>query len=380
MPFGSQIAPSYWEKSSFLKDRDVIIVGSGIVGLTAAIEVKKRRPDWSVLVIERGTLPSGASTKNAGFACIGSPSELLLDAKEMGWEPVLQLIKQRWEGLMALRKLVGDKGLQFQPTGGYELFVPEQEDLFERCTETIIDLNKNLEFAGPNYFMPEGNPNSLGLSKFAHVIYSPHEGSIHPGSMMQALLKICRSLDIDILTGFNVEGMEESANDVTVHSGSMKVSGRLALLATNAFAKELISSLDVRPARNQVLLTSKIPNLALQGTFHHDHGFLYFRNLDGRVLIGGARNHFKKEESTKEFGNTGAIMQYLTSFLKTHVLPDTHFEVEHQWSGILGLGGDKSPITQWSSDRIFTACRLSGIGVAIGTSIGQSAATQILSR
>jgi len=72
---------SYWELQTYFKNIDLTIIGSGIVGLTAAIESKKKFPSLKVIVLERGILPSGASTKNAGFSCFGSVSELLSDLK-----------------------------------------------------------------------------------------------------------------------------------------------------------------------------------------------------------------------------------------------------------------------------------------------------------
>ncbi|NND33127.1 MAG: FAD-binding oxidoreductase, partial [Saprospiraceae bacterium] len=81
MAFKSGNSPSYWEKTSFLAHRNIVIIGSGIVGLTTSIYLKRQQPHRSVLVIDRGSIPTGASTRNAGFACFGSPSELLADQK-----------------------------------------------------------------------------------------------------------------------------------------------------------------------------------------------------------------------------------------------------------------------------------------------------------
>lgn len=58
---------SFWEKRS-LVDYNYLVIGGGIVGLSTAISIKEKVPKSSVLVVERGILPSGASTKNAGFA------------------------------------------------------------------------------------------------------------------------------------------------------------------------------------------------------------------------------------------------------------------------------------------------------------------------
>ena len=86
---------SYWEQTTFFKNIDVIVVGSGIVGLTTAIELKAKSPKLKVVVLERGSLPSGASTKNAGFACFGSISELTNDLEEIGLDNLMNLVEIR---------------------------------------------------------------------------------------------------------------------------------------------------------------------------------------------------------------------------------------------------------------------------------------------
>jgi glycine/D-amino acid oxidase-like deaminating enzyme len=60
---------SYWEIKTWLSDIDYTIIGSGIVGLNCALNLKKKFPKAKVLILEKGMVPQGASTKNAGFAC-----------------------------------------------------------------------------------------------------------------------------------------------------------------------------------------------------------------------------------------------------------------------------------------------------------------------
>ena len=61
------------------------------------------------------------------------------------------------------------------------------------------------------------------------------------------------------------------------------------LLATNGYTQDYLSDL-VTPARAQVLITAPIPDLKIEGTFHLDQGYYYFRNIEGRILLGGGRN------------------------------------------------------------------------------------------
>ena len=113
---------SYWELKNWFTDVHYTIVGSGIVGLHAALRLRERFPESKILVLEKGMLPQGASTKNAGFACFGSISEIIDDLKSQTEQQVIDLITKRWDGLKLLRKSLGDDAIDFNPNGGYELF------------------------------------------------------------------------------------------------------------------------------------------------------------------------------------------------------------------------------------------------------------------
>lgn len=69
---------SYWEQKNFFR-YELIVIGSGFTGLSTAINFKKKNPKARVLILEKGVFPTGASTKNAGFACFGSLTEILDD-------------------------------------------------------------------------------------------------------------------------------------------------------------------------------------------------------------------------------------------------------------------------------------------------------------
>ncbi|MFL5809244.1 MAG: FAD-dependent oxidoreductase, partial [Flavisolibacter sp.] len=59
---------SIWEKETFYAPQDVVIAGSGFVGLWSAFFLKKKKPKLKITVVDRGLIPTGASTRNAGFA------------------------------------------------------------------------------------------------------------------------------------------------------------------------------------------------------------------------------------------------------------------------------------------------------------------------
>src|SRR6478609_3934267 len=113
---------SIWEKETFFAHQDVIIVGSGFVGLWSAFYLKKKYPDLKITVVDRGIIPTGASTRNAGFACFGSLSEVIHDAGVMGTEKMLELVELRFKGLERIQKYFKADRIDFDLCGGYELY------------------------------------------------------------------------------------------------------------------------------------------------------------------------------------------------------------------------------------------------------------------
>ena len=133
----------------------------------------------------------------------------------------------------------------------------------------------------------------------------------------------------------------------------------------------------MKPARAQVLITKPIDNLQIKGTFHLDEGFYYFRNIENRILLGGGRNLDFKTEETSEFGQTQLIQNRLDTMLHEIVLPNTDFQIEHRWSGIMGIGNKKRPIVKQLSDNLICGVRLGGMGIAIGSLVGKNLADLI---
>jgi hypothetical protein len=137
---------SYWENQHFINKADLIVIGSGIVGLNAAIAFKKKHPKKQVTIIEKGILPTGASTKNAGFACIGSVSELIDDLSHIDEKHVWDTVQLRFSGLIKLRQLIGDKNMKYLHYSGFEVFDSKKVHRF------LKSLHQKFFNSGSTYF------------------------------------------------------------------------------------------------------------------------------------------------------------------------------------------------------------------------------------
>ncbi len=373
---------SYWESESFFKDIDLLVIGSGIVGLHAALRARDWAPKARIVVAERSPFPAGASTRNAGFACFGSMTELLDDLNQHAENEVWSLVQMRWRGLQNLRQLLGDATLQYRPWGGWEMFSPQDQASYLQCLDQLDRFNQvmaGITGEEKTFLKADEHIHGQGLAATKHLILNQSEGQIHTGKMMKGLLALAKERSIEVWGGLEINQLEPTPQGVKlqVQAGWEFQAGRV-LVATNGFARQLIPQLKLMPARNQVLLTAPIANLPLQGAFHYDKGYVYFRNIDGRILIGGARNLAREVETTDKFGQTELIQHRLETILEKVVLPGKSFEIAHRWSGILGVGTQKSPIIQALHPRLAVAVRLGGMGVAVGGEVGRQGAELLL--
>lgn len=366
-------ALSYWEHKHWLSHIDFAIVGSGIVGLNCALALREKHPKAKIVIFEKGILPKGASTKNAGFSCFGSISEIVSDLEKEGEETVFSLVQKRHQGVALLRKALGDSAIDFQQLGGHEVFLNAQEALFDKCASQIPRANKLLRpiFKGDSFGLKPNEFEFEGV--LSQYISSPHEGQIDTGFMMKNLIQKVQENNIMIWHGVPVTQIEAGADKNLLKTPFFECAPGKICLATNGFSQQFGIE-EVVPARAQVLITKPIKNLALKGVFHLDEGYYYFRNIDGRILLGGGRNLDFKGEQTTSFDQTPLIQEALEKLLSDTILPHTPFEIDRRWSGIMGVGNSKQPLVKNIQNELYAAVRLGGMGVALGAQLGQELA------
>jgi glycine/D-amino acid oxidase-like deaminating enzyme len=369
---------SFWENSTYFNNIDLIIVGSGIVGLSAAISYIEKNKKAKVVVLERGVLPHGASTKNAGFACFGSVSELMADLDTNTEDKVWATLEMRIKGLEILRNRLGDKQIDYKELGGYELF--DKQNDFDKCANSIDYFNKKLNSLTGiknTYTIENQKIKSFQFKQIKGLILNKKEGQLDTGKMMNNLLKLAISKGVFILNNVDVLRINDISTSVELETSLGDLYCKKVIVATNGFASQLLKLNDVKPARAQVLITKPILNLKIKGTFHLDAGYYYFRNIGNRVLLGGGRNLDYEKETTTKFELNRKIHDRLELMLKKIILPETKFEVEHRWCGIMGVGSEKSPIVKKISDNVVCAVRMGGMGVAIGSLVGKMASKEL---
>jgi glycine/D-amino acid oxidase-like deaminating enzyme len=371
---------SIWEKETFFAPQDVIIIGSGFVGLWSAFYLKKKHPKLKISIVERGLIPTGASTRNAGFACFGSLSEVVHDAQVMGTDKMLNLVEMRFRGLERIQKHFDKEAINFDLCGGYELYDMADKISSEQLEHNIGYINtllKPITGTKKTYKLTDDKIEAFGFGNTRHIIRNNLEGYLHSGKLLQALLLRVQSMGVQVFNSLEIKSFEYVNDHFQLETDhQVSLSASQLLLCTNAFTKNLYPEIDIVPARGQVLLTSPIEKLPLKGTFHSDEGFYYFRNLGNRVLLGGARNKALLAEETTEISTSEFIQNELENYLNNVVLPHykDQYQIEHRWAGIMAMGSEKLPIVKELQPNIFCAVRMSGMGVALAPIVGQEIA------
>jgi glycine/D-amino acid oxidase-like deaminating enzyme len=329
-------------------------------------------------------IPTGASSRNAGFACFGSLSEVVHDAQTMGTDKMLELVEMRFRGLERIQKYFGKEVIDFDLCGGYELYddqsVSNSNDLHQNISY-INSLLKSVTGSKKTYRLADEAIPRFGFSGTRHLVKNNLEGYLHSGKLLQALLRQVQGMGVQVFTHTEVNHFEKTGELIQLNTNQpVSLTTRQLLLCTNAFTRRLIPELDVVPARGQVLLTSPIAGLPWKGTFHSDEGYYYFRNLGNRVLLGGARNKAFEAETTTDLSTSDFIQQHLEAYLSDVVLP--HFRgqytIDHRWAGIMAMGSEKLPIVKSISEHIYCAVRMSGMGVALAPVVAQQISKEMI--
>jgi glycine/D-amino acid oxidase-like deaminating enzyme len=396
------MAISVWEQSTYFAPKDLVIVGCGFVGLWTAYEAIQKNPKLNITILERGTIPSGASTRNAGFSCFGSVSELMYDIQLMGEIAMLETVKMRYDGLQRIQNVFKAKEIDYNQWGGYELFEGKKtikdskEKVSKEAASALYDisklesdiayLNKILATALktpkkngkylPIYTNASKDIKKLGFQGIEALAFNQLEGQLNSAKLVLALQKAVQGKGVQILFGTEVKKFKSHSKGVTIMTNlEAPIETKQLLVCTNGFAKQLMPSLDVVPARGQVFVTEPIKDLKFKGCFHFDEGYYYFRNLGNRLLLGGARNADFKKEKTYSLETSDTIQKVLEQFMMERILPkgSKKPKIELRWSGTMGMGKLKKPIIEQLQPNVYCAVRMSGMGVAIAPIVAQKA-------
>ena len=376
--------PSYWEAQHWFAPVDVAIVGGGIVGLQTALYLHDVQPNLQIAVIDADDPPGGASTRNAGFACIGSLGELADDIRTIGFEPTLQLVLRRAKGLELLRERLGDQQIRYEHCGNIEWFREHAVEQFEEALDLIQPVNTALQVLGKPFQLEESFRQNTSLPAIA-AIRNRAEGQLDSGAMMRGLQNMLRKAEIRLLTSQvdEIQGELSTGFELRLQN-SATLKAAQVVLAVNGFASDFDPSPlpetihKIQPAFNQVIVSRPVQGLTWELPMHVERGYGYMRRIGDRVLVGGFRNRFSHLAQDHSLIPDPELGQYLRDILQQLLPKGQSAQVEYEWKGRLGIGPTRNPEVQRDSLGMVRAVGLGGMGVALGSLLAMEAAHMVL--
>ncbi|MDB5796846.1 MAG: glycine/D-amino acid oxidase, deaminating [Paucimonas sp.] len=368
---------SFWEQDA-IAQAHCVVVGAGLVGLQTALALRARLARGRIVVLERGVLPAGASSRNAGFACFGSLTEILSDIDAHGVEATLDLVERRWRGISLLREQIGDAAMEYQVLGGHELIRQAEYPALARLEEANALLRPL--FKETVFSLDQRGLAHAGFGRdVSALVRNPFEGQLHSGLAMQALRSLAVRNDIDVINGAAVERIVQDGHGVDLLlAGGIRFRAQAVAVCTNALIPALLPELDIVPGRGQIIVTEPVLELPWRGCFHLEQGYYYFRNIGDRVLLGGGRNIDFAAEASTELALTQPVQAALERMLAETILPGRPIRIASRWAGVMGFTADKQPLVKRCGEHVVAGFGCNGMGVALSPLVATETARLLL--
>ena len=276
-------------RNSGTQARDVVVIGGGLAGCSAAYFLAREGVD--TLVLERGEINSGASGANAGSIHLQIPS---VEFRELGsrwvesFVPALKAMKVGSEFWEQLESILG-ADLGFRKTGGliaatneYGIRLVAEKAEVEKAQGIEVEmLDRNQIFRKANYLS-----HRVGGGAFY-----PGEGKADPLLATSAFASKARDLGAEIKTSTPVVGITSEKCGFRVETGSGTISARRIICAAGAHSRSIASmvgiDLQIREVPIQVAVTEATSPLVGHLLYSAEERLTLKQMNNGTCLIGG---------------------------------------------------------------------------------------------
>jgi len=353
---------------------DVAVVGGGLAGISAALELARSGAD--VVLLERERLGAGASGRNAGFLLGGAARDFLEVSRAQGLPTarlMMALAEENRRKVMALTESSG-RDLSYEATGSFFLSVDAAE------ASHLVEVGEAMRAGGyhvVNVDAAEAGA-SLPAAGYGPGLFFPEDGQLHPLELLYVLAETACHAGARILEGVSVEELRhEHDGSFLIVSPRGRVRAAAVVLALNAYLGSLVPSARafVQPVRGQVLATQPLPEV-LRAPVYAEWGYRYNRQLpDGTLVVGGYRNAAIDEEVGTELVLNERIQALLDEEAR-RIHPEAR--PRHRWCGIMGMTPDALPVVGPMGDGLFLVGGFSGHGVALAPILGEYVAQMVL--
>lgn len=391
---------SFWQAQCLARDRgllgerlqgeqhaDVVIVGAGITGTSLALWLA--RDGVRVAVVEARRVAAGASGRNGGFLLAGTAETYSEAIARYGHSRARRIWAFSVANHALAEQLVGEIEADGWPSGHRQT-----GSLRIACSQSELDeINASIPLLLADGWRAEaiGNeylPECLRATYLGGAYY-PLDGEIQPAQFVTGIARLARNAGAMFYEESPIETLSAEADKFALQTATGTLHAHRLVLATNAWlpavgvqlgAEWLASA--ITPTRGQMLTTEPVAERLFTCPCYADDGYQYWRQLeDGRLAVGGWRNHSLATEDTLDETPGDEVQRHLDAFVReTLRLPNT--AIERRWAGIMAFSRDGLPLVGMlpGVERAYIAGGYTGHGNAYALRAAHVIADDILGR
>ena len=321
-------------------DCDVAIVGGGLAGLSAAIELADR--GFSVRLLEAHEVGFGASGRNGGQAIHGLACDPATIESQLGLDEARRIFRMSIEALDLIRERCRRFAIDCDWRDGYLGVATSAAKARE-----MLDSAEHLErrYAYPMQRIGQAElPQWIASPRYQAAVHDPRSGHLHPLKYTLGLARAAAGLGVTIHEGTMVTSLTTGDRPV-LHTAGGRVTARQVLLAGNVYLQGVAPQIQHRimPVGTYVVASEPLGEaLARQlipcNAAVCDNNFVldYFRmSADWRLLYGGRVSY------------SSATPMNLADSLRKRMVetfpPLAAKKVSHAWGGFVDISMNRAP-------------------------------------
>ena len=357
---------------------DVVVVGAGYTGLSAARTLARAGAD--VLVLEREEVGSGASARNAGQVLTGLKLDPTTLVRQYGARRARQLFDAADRAIAGLETLIGDEGIecQYERVGHIQAAASashfkelrSQQAILERVFDQRVELVSRAD-----------QRTELGSDLYHGLLIDERSGALNPARYVHGLAAAATRAGARLAIGVAALRASRASHGWTVSTSSGKVEARDVLFATNGYTDRAAPFLQRRylPIGSYIVVTAPLPPDAAASllprrrtAFDSKHFLHYFRLTADRRLLFGGRAEFSRPSE----GTTRRAAEILRRDME-RVFPQlSGIAIDYAWGGLVAFTRDQLPHAG-RLEGLFYAGGYCGHGIAMATSLGEAIGRRI---
>ncbi len=330
-------------------DADVVVIGGGFFGLSAAYFLRRRLPGARVVLLEAVVCGNGASGRNGGMVLTSTDDRYLRPSDDPATD--LRLYHLTADNLSVLTNLAGTVGVdcELERRGALQVFDDPAE---APARKAYVDKARDQGFPF-QFWDGDRTTASVGAKGYAGAVYDPGGGQVHPGKLAAVWKAAALAVGVQIHETTPVLHVDEGAIHTLRLAGGGRVRTPRLVLATNAYGSKLgYLRSAVAPIFDNVCITAPMDGALFAAAGWRDlipfndsrtEVFYAGRTRDNRIHFGGGPVDYRFNNGLAEPGAmarryAGVHREFARRFPALAGVP-----FERCWNGLVDMSLDSRP-------------------------------------